>query len=153
MITIKRKKNIKRNIAYGTRKGYKRVILRYKGKYIACSAHRLIWTYFNGKIPEELTINHIDGKKDNNDIKNLELATYKYQIYHAAYITKTKNDMQRENNTNSKITMDCARKIRAMRRNNYKLREIKSLLNIDITLKQICKISKNKQWIEENEMV
>lgn len=37
--------------------------------------HRLIWTYFKGPINPTLQINHKDGNKSNNHIKNLEICT------------------------------------------------------------------------------
>lgn len=35
--------------------------------------HRLIWETFNGKILNELTIDHIDNNKQNNNLNNLQL--------------------------------------------------------------------------------
>jgi len=37
--------------------------------------HRVIWYYFNGDIPEDLQVNHIDENKLNNSIGNLNLLT------------------------------------------------------------------------------
>lgn len=34
-------------------------------------AHRWVWINHNGEIPSEMIIHHIDGNKDNNEIKNL----------------------------------------------------------------------------------
>lgn len=38
--------------------------------------HRVIWTYFNGAIPEGYEINHIDENKKNNALSNLNLMTH-----------------------------------------------------------------------------
>ncbi len=38
-------------------------------------AHRLIWIYHNGGIPEDLEIDHIDRDKSNNCLGNLRLVT------------------------------------------------------------------------------
>lgn len=35
--------------------------------------HRDVWEYYNGKIPENYDIHHIDHNKANNDINNFEL--------------------------------------------------------------------------------
>lgn len=35
--------------------------------------HRVVWEIFNGKIPEGMTVDHIDGNKLNNNIENLQL--------------------------------------------------------------------------------
>lgn len=52
-------------------KGYKRVY--FNGKTYA--VHRVIWELFNGKIPDGMHIDHIDGNASNNRIENLRLAT------------------------------------------------------------------------------
>lgn len=38
-------------------------------------AHRIVWEMHNGKIPENMQIDHIDGDGTNNNIKNLRLVT------------------------------------------------------------------------------
>lgn len=38
-------------------------------------AHRVIWEMHNGPIPKELTIDHINGVRDDNRIENLQLLT------------------------------------------------------------------------------
>lgn len=45
--------------------------------------HRLLWETWIKKIPKKLEINHIDGNKSNNDLKNLETITHKENIEHA----------------------------------------------------------------------
>lgn len=37
--------------------------------------HRLVWETFNGPIPNDLTIDHIDSNKQNNCLSNLRLLT------------------------------------------------------------------------------
>lgn len=44
--------------------------------------HRLIWTAFNGPIPEGLVINHIDSNPANNNLDNLEVVTQSANIRH-----------------------------------------------------------------------
>jgi len=150
LISGKYKKNVKKNIAYAMPHGYRMVRIKYEGKYLQSYAHRIIWTYFKGRIPEGYTINHIDGKRDNNDIRNLELATSKEQKFHAIHITKTASDMKGENNINRKITMQDARMIRVLRRKKKKLREVKEELNLDLSLRQISKITRKENWKEED---
>lgn len=45
--------------------------------------HRAVWKFYNGDIPKGMHVHHIDGNKDNNDIKNLMLMTRMEHIkYH-----------------------------------------------------------------------
>ena len=37
--------------------------------------HRVVWTYFNGEIPDGYVVHHIDGDRNNNDISNLTIMT------------------------------------------------------------------------------
>ena len=39
--------------------------------------HRVIWEALKGKIPKGLTIDHINGKRNDNRIENLQLLTLK----------------------------------------------------------------------------
>jgi hypothetical protein len=68
---------------YSTRSGYLLVTATINGNRIVTGAHRMVWTSFNGAIPEGLTINHKNGIKNDNRPENLELATYSEQRIHA----------------------------------------------------------------------
>jgi hypothetical protein len=52
-------------------------------------AHRLVYRYFHGPIPDNVTVNHKDGVRTNNQPENLELATHKEQIAHSIEILQT----------------------------------------------------------------
>ena len=47
----------------------------FKPNGVSKKAHRFVWEAFNGKIPDDMTIDHIDGDKCNNDLRNLRLMT------------------------------------------------------------------------------
>lgn len=49
------------------RNGY----LRWEGR----SLHRVIWEAFNGEIPDDMVIDHIDGNRSNNNLSNLRLVS------------------------------------------------------------------------------
>ena len=49
------------------------MIIDGKQKRIYRRKHRVIWETFNGDIPDDMTIDHIDFDKTNNDISNLRL--------------------------------------------------------------------------------
>lgn len=51
--------------------GYKQVGID-KKKYLV---HRVIWTHFNGAIPDGMVVDHIDRNRRNNRIENLRLLT------------------------------------------------------------------------------
>ena len=54
---------------------YKTVHATICGKKKRYYAHRIIWELNNGKIPEDMCIDHIDGNGINNHINNLRLVT------------------------------------------------------------------------------
>lgn len=46
------------------------------GRYFSrMSLSRVVWTYFNGEIPEGYEIHHVDENKSNDDITNLQMMT------------------------------------------------------------------------------
>ena len=63
--------------------GYRRVGAWVNGKCVNCQAHRVVWEAVNGEIPDGLFINHINGVKTDNRIKNLELVTMSENNRHA----------------------------------------------------------------------
>lgn len=62
---------------------YNKICVRVNNKSYYIVYHRLVWMYYNGAIPPGMLINHIDGDKLNNNISNLELATYSSNNKHA----------------------------------------------------------------------
>lgn len=54
-----------------TKEGY--VVLSIDCRLV--KAHRWIWEYLNGPIPEGMTIDHINGVRSDNRIENLRLAS------------------------------------------------------------------------------
>ena len=55
--------------------GYHEVLLSNNSDRKYMRVHRLVWETFNGEIPDDLTIDHMDSNKQNNDISNLRLLT------------------------------------------------------------------------------
>ena len=53
------------------------------GKRIHCGAHRLVWVFFNGGIPDGHEINHQNGMKDDNRPANLQCSTVSENVRHA----------------------------------------------------------------------
>lgn len=70
-------------------KGYLRVKFPFEGRKISIFAHRLVWQFFNGDIPDELEINHRDGIKSHNHPLNLELITSSGNTTHAYRVLGT----------------------------------------------------------------
>jgi len=51
---------------------FKRKVYVSRGKYKKEILHRVVWSYYNGPIPDDCIIHHIDKDPANNDISNLE---------------------------------------------------------------------------------
>ena len=64
--------------------------------------HRIVWEIHNGKIPDGLFVDHIDGNRSNNKIANLRLATH------------------HQNNTNSKLSKNNTTGVRGVKYREYK---------------------------------
>lgn len=70
-----------------------------KGTYLDCGyiyydldhknylGHLLVWEVFNGKKPDKMVINHINGNKHDNRLSNLELITHKENMIKASIET------------------------------------------------------------------
>lgn len=60
-----------------------RTTIKSAGNPLYVMAHRVIWQYHNGEIPDEMVINHKNGIKTDNRIENLEVVTQRENIRHA----------------------------------------------------------------------
>lgn len=75
-----------------TANGYIEWCLSVNGVKKSFLAHRLIYKVFYEKeIPQNMVINHIDGNKTNNNLKNLECITSSENEFHSLYITNVKH--------------------------------------------------------------
>jgi len=68
-----------------SKKGYLRLSLNLpgKGKVVCVLAHRVVWTWLKGQIPDGLQINHDDLNKANNRPGNLEVTDGSGNIRHS----------------------------------------------------------------------
>ena len=56
--------------------------------------HRVVWEFYNGKIPAGYQIHHKDGNPKNNDISNLECIpfTEHFEMHREAIVARTTSD-------------------------------------------------------------
>lgn len=66
-------------------------------------AHRLIWEFVHGPIPNGYEINHINGIKNDNRISNLELVTHSENVRHA-YMTGLNKGANGEASARAKLS-------------------------------------------------
>jgi len=70
-----------------SKKGYIRIVTRDEGgNTLRAYAHRIVFMYHYGDIPENLQINHENGLKHDNRLENLELMTSSQQMIHAVTV-------------------------------------------------------------------
>lgn len=83
VFSIKHQKNI---AISKDKKGYSNVYLRYNGKYFSWLLHRLVAFIHLPNIKNKPTVNHINGIKSDNNVFNLEWATYSEQEWHKYHV-------------------------------------------------------------------
>ena len=112
-----------------TRDGYYRVNLYRNNVKKYSLIHRLVWSAFNGAIPEGLEINHRDEDKTNNALLNLELVTPSQNINYG-----TRNKRVSEKN---------CKRIQMLDKNNNTLKTFNSLTEAAQFLNKtsVCNIS------------
>ena len=91
--------------------GYERIALWKNGKAKKFFVHRLVAIAFIPNPYNKSQVNHINGIKTDNRVKNLEWATAQENKNHAIK-TKLWQGQKGENNSSAKLTNDQVRKIR-----------------------------------------
>ena len=111
-----------------TRAGYLRVQMTItaddgKRTTVMTQAHRLVWRYFFGAIPDGLTVNHKNGVKHDNRPDNFELATLSQQQEHS-YQVLGRQPLRGESHNMAKLTAAQVADIRTRKVNGEKQRYI-----------------------------
>ena len=88
--------------------------------------HRFVYEVFNGKIPSHLEIDHVNGNKTDNRVKNLQLLTHKKNI---------------EKSKNKSLISTCIQTGEERRFKSVKTAGIE----LDISRSIICNICRNKK--------
>ena len=125
--------------------GYLQIRTMVNKKRAQVGAHRIVFRHFNGPIQHGVTINHKNGKKDDNRPENLELATYSEQQIHALHILKVgRIDQNGEKNAMKKLTNDQVAEIRRRRSLGEKLAIIAA--DFSVTYQAISKVCRGDRW-------
>ena len=86
--TYGRVRMVNKTITYGRANANGYMQVKVNRKYFM--VHRLVYMTFEGEIPDGYSIDHIDRKRDNNEISNLRLATQKEQSANRRKVTTRK---------------------------------------------------------------
>lgn len=106
--------------------------------------HRLVATHFLPNIENKKTVNHINGNKADNNIKNLEWVTQSENIIHA-YKIGLKKPLSGEINGFSKLTQHEVNEIRKKYElDHYKMKDLAKTYNT--SQQNISLIINNKRW-------
>ena len=65
---------------------YPQVRVMVNGRRVQVSAHRVVYRFFYGPIPDGMQVNHKDGDKMNNRPANLEAVTPSQNVLHALHV-------------------------------------------------------------------
>lgn len=110
--------------------GYSMVRAMTDGIRVVGAAHRLVWQWLHGDIPDGLVVNHINGIKHDNRPSNLEVVTYSENLKHAHRTGLV--DQRGSRNPYAKLTDAQVAEIRARRANGEELIPIAADFGISI---------------------
>jgi DNA-binding XRE family transcriptional regulator len=122
-------------------KGYLSVVLTKDGKEKSHSVHRLVAKTFIKNQKNKPQVNHKNGNKLNNDVKNLEWCTNKENMEHA-----TKNNLTNkgEKHPKSKLTANKVIKIKKLYKNKrFTQTELAKKYGVSVTSIRLIIIGKN----------
>jgi hypothetical protein len=110
--------------------GYCFVCLSINRKIKRKSVHSLVMLSFKGPVPDRHEINHIDGNKSNNNIKNLEYVTRSQNRWHSVNILGEKI-VSGERHGMSKLDKNKVKNMRKFRQAGLTYKKIADLFSID----------------------
>lgn len=123
--------------------GYPRLKLCKDGKMKTFCVHRLMAMTFLADYSPELSVNHLDGVRDNNTIENLEMCTHRENIRHS--FRSGRRDNRGENCNNSRLTNKQVLEIRELAITTDLTHEkIAEMYGVDRT--NISKIISRQYW-------
>ena len=118
--------------------GYQVVHLSKDGRCKLCKVHRLVLSSFDRQYCD-LQVNHVDGNKENNNLKNLEWVTISENIKHA-YKTGLKSQLGSKNNQSKLIEEEVLEIIELFKTTDLNNREIGDRYSVnDETIRNIRK--------------
>jgi HNH endonuclease/NUMOD4 motif len=122
-------------------RGYYTVNLYRNGRPRCCLVHRLVAAAFLGVIPAGWQVNHMDGRKDNNCLDNLEIVTAEANRLHAQ-----RKGLLRvgEANHKARLTENNVRDIRRMRAESVRVRYIAR--QYDVSERAIYLVCRRLTW-------
>ena len=120
-------------------KGYYRVCLHKNSIGKRYYVHRLVWEAFNGQIPENMQVNHINEIKTDNRLSNLNLMTPKENINWGTGI---------ERRAKKRINGKCSKTVLQFDLNNNLVKEFSSAMQVEretgFANQHICDCCKGK---------
>jgi len=123
--------------------GYVLVSLNKKGESKTFTVHSLVMLSFEGVCPDGFEINHDDGNKENNNLKNLYYCTHSENMKHA-FEYGLKESVKGEKHANSKLKSKQVLEIRRLHSLGVKQRNI--ALKFGVSFQTISKIVNRKKW-------
>jgi len=136
----------KRNIVLkGTiRNGYKCHILSTNGRKYGFYAHQIVYLYFNRDADfTNKVINHINFKRSDNKIENLELVTVKQNVNHSAKHGRIKGKLE----FNCNLTKLTSKQVLEIRKKHSGRRSTKPIaLEYGISTENVRDIIKRNTW-------
>lgn len=124
------------------RTGYKFVVLQKNKDRKTCYVHNLVYKSYISDYSKELQINHIDGKKGNNTIYNLEVVTPSQNIRHSFKLGLS--NQKGSHNAHSKLGEKDICDIRKLALTGVIQEEIATMFGVSPAT--ICRIINYKSW-------
>jgi hypothetical protein len=108
-------------------------------------AHRLVWFYLHGRIPDGMVINHKNGRKEDNRPSNLEVVTPQGNALHSVHVLKKGKTLRQygESNDAAKLTMGQVAQIRERRASGEKLKKLAK--DFGVSEQQVSKIARGER--------